>query len=311
MPGGLFFILPHISLENFLYDFHTNETPLNFNKQKQKQKSKSYKYTGKNNFYKQHNNKKINEIKNNENKNNENNNVIKFTKALNKTQTNIYVNKGSLNICSSNNFIRCLGMKLFIKKNIINLIKKNHNDLDCKSVSLIFIKLYRVYLFIIIKLFYDNLNMNVDCISPNNIESMYLLKFKNIILENDSLIKLIDIIERQLILFIKKQFGIKTKHINNNCTDIYPIKSNDKCPITLEDLGKVYFHCTECNIKYSSDGLMFLHQTNDKCSTPWCSNNINQFDFCCKKKYLNKVSILNEINYYYNLVVSENLISGF
>jgi len=61
------------------------------------------------------------------------------------------------------------------KNNRIN--KKNFSDLDHDLLWEIFIKFPQIYLFIKIRLFYNNSNINVYEILSNNIDSIYLLKF--------------------------------------------------------------------------------------------------------------------------------------
>lgn len=200
--------------------------------------------------------------------------------------------------------------KIIYKKKIIELMKKNTVDLDYDLLPEIFIKFYRIYLFIIVRLFYNNSNVNIYEILTNNVDSLYLLKFKNIIVENHCINKLLEIIKKQIILFLQKEFGIKIKKIINENNNIKSIKSNEKCPITLEDLSNIYLYCGVCNTNYSLDGLMYWCQTNLKCTTPWCSNNVNKFNFCNEINLeVTKFSILSEIDYYYNMVILEKLIS--
>jgi len=46
---------------------------------------------------------------------------------------------------------------------------------------------------------------------------------------------------------------------------------------------------------------MYWYQTNHKCTTQWCSNNVNKFNFCNKINLeVKKFSIVSEIDYYYN-----------
>ncbi len=327
MFGGLMQIVAYGAQDLYLNSY-VNKTTFNSNK--------SFQYSGKNNFYKKHNKKKDKEIKNKENYekiNIKNKNIEKFTKVANKIKQPIYKNTSNtynkLNTNNStNNFIRCLSMRLIIKKNIVELLKKNCNDLDDDNLlPLVFIKIYRIFLFIVIKALYNNSTINIKDISLNNIDSLYLLKFKNIIIENNNANQFIKIIETQLKLFFEKQFSFKVKIFQKNQLDenIHSTKlneannlnqinkqnkqnkPNDNCPITLESLGNIYFYCNKCNTKYSPDGLMYWYQTNHKCTTPWCSNDITKFIFYNGKSNsnVNELEFIEKINYYYNLVSTE------
>jgi hypothetical protein len=277
-----------------IYFNHENKTTLNSNK--------IHQYFGKNNFYKKHNKKIIKEIKNKENLKKNIKNTDKLIKTTNKIKQSIYTNNIYHNNNSINNFIRCLSIKISIKKNIIEFIKKNCDNLNDNLLSSIYIKYYYIFLFIIIKQFYNNPNINVKDISINNIDSIYLLKFKNIIIENNSVNKFLKIISIQLKIFFEKQFYFKVKIFKKN--NIQLKKSNEYCPITLESLDNIYFYCCKCDTKYSLDGLMYWCQTNHKCTTYWCSNNINKFDFYNENNNLNEFTIVNQINLFYDLIMS-------
>jgi len=291
-----------------------NKTTFNFNK--------SYQYSGKNNFYKKNNKKQIKEIKNKENTekiNIKNKNINQMAKVMNKTKQPqpIYKNNNNKNTTNinitnsfSNNFFRCLSIKLMIKKKIIELLIGNCEILEHNLIPIAFVKIYNIFLFVIIKQYYTDLTINIKNISLNTIDSSYLLKIKNIIIENNNIQKFTKILDTQIKIYFENKFGFKIKKVNleKNLIGInnQNTKPNENCPITLEQLDNIYFYCDKCNTKYSPDGLSYWYLTNHKCSTPWCSNYITEFNFYLHNEKINlnqnNNSSIEQINYYYELI---------
>lgn len=296
--------------------FLSNKNKTTFNS------NKSYQYAGKNNFYKKHNKKKTkltNEIKNKENQekiNLKKENIIKMKNVMNKIKQPIYENKFNLNnnyntdLGNFKNFTRCLSIKLMIKNNIVKLLEKNCTDFDNNLIPLAFVKIYYIFLYVTLKQFDTNSNINIKHISLNTIDSLYLLKIKNSINENNNIQKFIKIIETQLKIFFESQFGFKVKielEKTKNIDNTQITKPNENCPITLEPFNNgIYFYCNVCNTKYSTDGLIYWCQTNHKCTTPWCSNHISKFNFYNENINFNpnETKLIEQINYCYNLITS-------
>ena len=93
--------------------------------------------------------------------------------------------------------------------------------------------------------------------------------------------KIIKIILDYSDTLLKKKFNTKNKVL----IKFSKKKSNSddyQCIVTLEQLDNKYFYCTKCKAKYSYDGLEYWSVSNSKCSSPWCSNSLDNLCFCVK-----------------------------
>ena len=167
--------------------------------------------------------------------------------------------------------------------------------------SKLYIKIYLVLIIIIIKN-YDpnNFDKNIQSIYINNIETSYFLNLKNYIgINNKNMDKLLIVLKKYSESYFKKILNIKYKKkikllvehnkiyyniLNNQVfNNQSKIKTNNTCIITLEELEDKYFYCYKCNTKYSSDGYLYWSESNHNCSTPWCTNSLDNFYFLYRK----------------------------
>lgn len=286
MQGYLLQIIAYGSINAYNYKNYSGHNKIGY--------GKTNPYAGKNNFYKKlkktKSEKKENIIKKSEiNEKNKNFNIANKIKFNGNNKSNTV--KSSYNFIEqkhSNNLIRILSIKLYIRNFILSYLIdftiNNNLETNLHLFSETYIKIHKILLFFIISKYDLNFSKNYfEKININDVDISYMLKLKNLIMDYKNIIKIIKILLDYGETLLKKTLKIKSKVI----IKLVNSDENNNCIITLEPLDNFYFCCTECNTYYNLDGFEYWSKFNNKCSTKWCTNSIDNLQFYVKRSFIN------------------------
>lgn len=118
----------------------------------------------------------------------------------------------------------------------------------------------------------------------NHINTFYLMKFKNLIIETHTISKLVDILIKKMNDKISAKNGNKKILFSDG-------EKKTICPITMDKIvSKFFYKCGECKTTYTIDGLEFLQEHQIHCGVSWCNNSIDNFKLICDTSSYKSIS---------------------